>query len=152
MKHIILDTCVILHILRANPFGLRCLQIIEEFGEDVSIIISVVTKAELESLKIQQLWGANRIKQLNTFLEAAICIDINSSDTVLLESYSKIDAYSKRKGTDKNGDLLAGSARVMGKNDLWIAATASSLNIPLMTADGDFNHLKNSFIQIIEII
>lgn len=29
----------------------------------------------------------------------------------------------------------------MGKNDLWIAATAITYNIPLITTDADFDHL-----------
>ncbi len=29
----------------------------------------------------------------------------------------------------------------MGKNDLWIAATASVTGVTLMTTDGDFDHL-----------
>ncbi|RZK35486.1 MAG: hypothetical protein EOO61_11845 [Hymenobacter sp.] len=29
----------------------------------------------------------------------------------------------------------------MGKNDLWIAATALYLDLPLHTADNDFDHL-----------
>lgn len=28
----------------------------------------------------------------------------------------------------------------MGKNDLWIAATALDLDLPLHTADNDFDH------------
>lgn len=151
MKHIVLDTCIILHILRANELGKKSLDIIENLGDDVIIIISVVTKAELESLKIQQAWGANRVQKLNAFLATAIYIDINSSDSMLLESYAKIDAYSKKKGTDKNGNILSGSSRTMGKNDLWIAATAYSLNLTLMTADGDFDHLHNNFLNIIKI-
>ena len=33
----------------------------------------------------------------------------------------------------------------MGKNDLWIAATAYAMNAQLLTTDGDFDHLDNSF-------
>lgn len=33
------------------------------------------------------------------------------------------------------------SARNMGKNDLWIAATALYLDLPLHTTDNDFDHL-----------
>lgn len=150
MRNILLDTCIILHILRANDLGDKSLDEIENLG-DVTVIISVVTKAELESLKIQQSWGANRVLKLDAFLQSAICIDISSSDSILLESYAQIDSYSKRKGTDKHGAILPGSAHTMGKNDLWIAATAYSLNITLMTVDGDFDHLNKTFLNIIKI-
>lgn len=39
----------------------------------------------------------------------------------------------------------------MGKNDLWIAATSSALDIPLITCDGDFDHLNENFLELIKI-
>jgi predicted nucleic acid-binding protein len=36
----------------------------------------------------------------------------------------------------------------MGKNDLWIAATASLLNLQLVTTDKDFDHLETSFLSL----
>ena len=35
------------------------------------------------------------------------------------------------------------SARNMGKNDIWIAATALCYDIELYTTDNDFDHLVN---------
>ena len=101
---------------------------------------------------MQQKWGDERCLKLNTFLDNVTCIDISNSDTSLLDSYAKIDAFSKRKGTDSMGNLLNDSAKTIGKNDLWIGATAHTLNVPLMTADGDFDHLQKTFIEIIKII
>ncbi len=40
------------------------------------------------------------------------------------------------------------SARNMGKNDIWIAATASVLDATLLTTDKDFNHLDGEFFQV----
>jgi len=39
----------------------------------------------------------------------------------------------------------------MGKNDLWIAATASAFDIRLITTDKDFDHLKDQFIDLLYI-
>ncbi|MET3125260.1 putative nucleic acid-binding protein [Arcicella rosea] len=39
----------------------------------------------------------------------------------------------------------------MGKNDLWIAATASLLNLTLVTTDSDFDHLNNYFLQLYKL-
>lgn len=36
----------------------------------------------------------------------------------------------------------------MTKNDLWIAATASILNLTLITTDLDFNHLSPIFLKL----
>jgi tRNA(fMet)-specific endonuclease VapC len=39
----------------------------------------------------------------------------------------------------------------MGKNDIWIAATASALNAILVTTDTDFAHLDNEFLSVSHI-
>jgi len=39
----------------------------------------------------------------------------------------------------------------MGKNDLWIAATASVLNASLITTDKDFVHLDKEFLKLLHI-
>ena len=36
----------------------------------------------------------------------------------------------------------------MGKNDIWIAATAHILNLTLVTTDHDFDHLEDIFISL----
>ena len=39
----------------------------------------------------------------------------------------------------------------MGKNDLWIASTASVLNAALLAIDNDFDHLSSVFLEVIYI-
>ncbi len=39
----------------------------------------------------------------------------------------------------------------MGKNDLWIAATANATGATLLTTDSDFDHLSPNFIDLIRI-
>jgi len=39
----------------------------------------------------------------------------------------------------------------MGKNDLWIAATALLTNSKLITTDSDFRHLDDTFFEVILI-
>lgn len=36
----------------------------------------------------------------------------------------------------------------MGKNDIWIAATASVFNLRLITTDKDFDHLDGVYIDL----
>lgn len=38
----------------------------------------------------------------------------------------------------------------MGKNDLWIAATALDLGLPLHTADNNFDHLTGMGLQLVK--
>lgn len=145
MDFLVLDTCIVLNMLRKNEYGKRCILAIVQFGDNPSFIISTVTKGELESIKVQQKWGEPRCKALTNFLENVTYVDIRNQDIALIDAYVKIDAYSNRKGTDEKGSLLPDSAKPMGKNDLWIAATAYSLDIPLMTTDGDFDHLNGTW-------
>ena len=43
------------------------------------------------------------------------------------------------------------SARNMGKNDIWIAATAAVIGAKLITIDNDFDHLNGAFLEVIKI-
>lgn len=40
------------------------------------------------------------------------------------------------------------SARNMGKNDLWIAATAAMSEATLLTTDNDFDHLDGHYFKV----
>jgi tRNA(fMet)-specific endonuclease VapC len=39
----------------------------------------------------------------------------------------------------------------MGKNNLWIASTATLLGLELVTTDADFAHLHNVFLDVRQI-
>jgi len=152
MKNIVIDTCVFIHIVRDTITGKKCIEELEKYNEAANVIISVVTKAELESFIAQNSWGKPKIEKLNKILDEITYVDISCADLILIDSYTEIDAFSKRKTKDKSGNLLKGSAKKMGKNDLWIAATAYSLDIPLMTTDSDFDHLNETLMNIIKIV
>ena len=82
------------------------------------------------------------------FCESCPIVDISHDQIV--QRYAEIDAFSL--GKDKARLLRSGqTARVMGKNDLWIAATASVLNAALLAIDHDFDHLSRVFLDVIFI-
>ncbi|MGX5685465.1 PIN domain-containing protein [Chryseobacterium cucumeris] len=151
MKNIIIDTCVLVHIIRDSETGKKCLRIIEDYSKTPNIIISVVTRAEIESFSKQNNWGIAKVKTLNKLLSEFTIIDISKADNSLIENYALIDGYSKRKTAAPDGSLRKDSASKMGKNDLWIASTAATLNIPLVTCDGDFDHLNKIFIDLLKV-
>ena len=92
--------------------------------------ISIVMVGELESLALQLNWGY-------IFLSSVPLIDVDSS---IAKLYGFTDAYSQ--GKLLTNPLPPGmSARNMGKNDLWIAATALYYDIELQTTGSDFDHL-----------
>ena len=72
-------------------------------------------------------------------------VDINTDR--IIQRYAEVDAYSQ--GKDRSKPLPSGmSSRNMGKNDIWIAATASVLNATLVTTDTDFDHLNGVFLNV----
>jgi tRNA(fMet)-specific endonuclease VapC len=103
-------------------------------------------EGELESLALQNQWGNTKINDLIYYLGNLITVDIRVKS--IIKRYAEIDAFSQNKLHNRP---LNNTPRNMGKNDLWIAATASVLNIPLMTTDNDFIHLDNEFLTLIKV-
>jgi tRNA(fMet)-specific endonuclease VapC len=146
MKRFILDTNICLAYIRGtSEFIKRIENEIELTSPNTFVIISVVTKAELLSLGIQNGWGKKKIESLEKLLNKMIIIDINERDEMLMNAYATIDAFSQGK---LNSEQLNMSARNMGKNDLWIAATAHVSNAELLTTDSDFDHLNGKWITV----
>ncbi|MEY4903424.1 MAG: hypothetical protein RLZZ292_1239 [Bacteroidota bacterium] len=84
-------------------------------------------------------------KVLEDIIEEINTVPISRID--LVKIYSEIDVFSQ--GFHPTLPLPNGlSARNMGKNDLWIAATASLLDAILITSDNDFSHLDTFFIKV----
>lgn len=111
-------------------------------------VISTVTKGEIYSLAIQFGWGEKKKSGLEDLLRKLPFVDIGNDPIV--KKYAEIDSYSQ--GKNPSMPLPAGlTARNMGKNDLWIAATGSVLNATLLTTDGDFDHLHNVFLEVVRI-
>lgn len=63
----------------------------------------------------------------------------------VIKAYARIDAYSQGK-LKKSASRF--SSRNMGKNAIWIAATASVFDLTLVTTDKDFHHLEDEFIKL----
>jgi len=146
---LLLDTNIVLsYSLNKQPTVDYIEGIIHLFDKSNTLIISIATVAELYSIILQRQWGKSKIENLQELMEQFIVVDISSMD--LVDCYAEIDAYSQGKLANK--PLPPGvSARNMGKNDLWIAATASVTNATLITTDNDFEHLNNTFLNLFYI-
>lgn len=119
----------------------------QPFSNQNVTLISIVTEAEMKSLAIQRGWGEKKMKQLEKLLGLFLKIPIQTDRQIKV--YADIDAYSKHKDPERNYPDGYSSITV-GKNDLWIAATAHVTNSTLVTTDGDFDHLNEVFIDIIK--
>ena len=140
------DTNAILIYLRDREKKLWLDENYDPLGKGNTAIISVVVLGELESISLRNNWGQKRIENLEIFLRKFLIADINSRD--IIKKYGEIDAFSQGK---LKGNPLGDSSRNMGKNDLWIAATASITNSKLITSDKDFNHLNGKYLDLILI-
>jgi tRNA(fMet)-specific endonuclease VapC len=142
--NLLLDTNIILYATR-NARGLSFLK--ELNPEDKLLYVSFVSIAEVRSIAYQNSWGDSKTKRLVSFFNSVRSVNVNHS---LLPTYIGIDAYSQRTHPDYEKYPFS-TSRNMGKNDLWIAATASLLNLQLVTTDKDFDHLETSFLSLRKI-
>jgi tRNA(fMet)-specific endonuclease VapC len=140
----LLDTNIIVHLIRSSSLVNSLRKDYEIFDQTQRPLISVVTEGELEAFALKNDWGINKRRELDRYLTEFLVVDIRIK--TIINRYAEIDAFSQGKF---KGHPLTGSARNMGKNDLWIAATASVLDATLLTTDKDFDHLNNEFLKVI---
>lgn len=146
MRNFILDTNILMAYLKANTVLFNKVSEDNKLNdEDAFIMISSITKGEMLSLALQNNWGERKVSSLSKLLNEFVIIDIGGNDELLLNAYAEIDAFSLQRHSTKK---LKGSAKPMGKNDMWIAATAFATNATLLTTDGKFMHLDKEFITI----
>jgi len=138
------DTNVLLKYLREDTFKDKLEAEFDMANPENRNLISIVTVGELMSLSLRNQWGARRIRKLDFIIKKFIIVDIRYLN--LAQRYAEIDAFSQGKLKDKP---LNTSSRNMGKNDLWIAATASLVNARLITYDKDFDHLGSIFVDVV---
>ena len=146
MRNFVLDTNILMAFLKADNGLFTAVSDDNNLdADDAFIMISAISKGEMQSLAMQNGWGTRKIDILNKLLSGIIIIDVLGTNDLLMDAYAEIDAYSRQRHPVKK---LPGSAKPMGKNDIWIAATAYATNSTLLTADGKFMHLDKEFIDI----
>lgn len=139
----LLDTNILLVYVRADQVAKTIEKDLQLMTGDHNLTTSIVSVGEIKSIAIKNKWGNRKIKRLGDLLDNFLIADINVEEIV--DKYAEIDAYSQGK---LPGEPVSFSSRNMGKNDLWIAATGSVLKMVLITADGDFDHLKGKYLKI----
>lgn len=142
----LLDTNIIIVYSKDGAIARRIEAEYKLFTAENNLAVSIVTIAEINSLVHQQGISGKRRENLGRILVDIYKIDISYAD--ILQKYEEIDAFSQCKHQKVPSPF---SPRNMGKNDLWIAATAAALNVPLVTTDKDFGHLAPTFIELILI-
>jgi tRNA(fMet)-specific endonuclease VapC len=139
-KSLLYDTGILIYIVRDTSLEENARRIVNPKGLDE--FISVVNKAEALSIANQNGWGKAKIARLNQLFQDITIVDI--SDDLIIDKYVEIDVFSQKQ----RGKAKEDSARNMGKNDLWIAATCSILGFRLITTDKDYNHLQDNYLEV----
>ena len=145
MKYI-WDTSILLHFIRESAFFTRLNEDYRLISSANQSAISFITAGEILSLKYQLNWGDKKTQKLDEAFRLIPTLPIQRKS--ILQAYALIDAYSQGKLNPK--PLPDGmTARNMGKNDIWIAATAHVTEATIITLDTDFDHLNHVFINVI---
>jgi tRNA(fMet)-specific endonuclease VapC len=139
--NLLLDTNILLNLIK-DPSGLLLKGVVNPHNK--MIFVSVVSIAELKSITLQNSWGSKRMQAIENVLNQVSVIEVNED---LVNTYVEIDSYSQRRNP-RIVDYPFATPRNMGKNDLWIAATACLLGLKLVTTDNDFNHLHQVFLEV----
>ena len=133
----VLDTSVLLNLVRGHELGKS---IDRAFGLRATFhrhVISIVSHGELRVLAARRQWNGQKLDALTLALQELVTVNVDNG--------AMVDAYVRVEEGCRNA---SGSARKMGQNDMWIAATALHAGLPLITTDRDFDHLDGRLIQV----
>ncbi len=142
--NLLLDTNILIYAVRSTQLR-RFFSWINP--QNAVFYLSIVSVAEAKSIAIQNQWSAKKMLILDYIVSNCQVIDVTD---YLLLPYIEIDTYSQRRNPNF-ANYPFPTHRNMGKNDLWIAATAAYLNLSLVTTDVDFIHLHDVFLAVRQI-
>lgn len=142
-KKYVLDSNVLIHIVRQSEIWNNIDTEFDPFGNNP--YISFATVAETTSFAEQNKWGAEKMAVLSGLFRSFRTVQ---SSKELITHYVEIDLFSQGKHpTLKLPENM--SARNMGKNDIWIAATTKLIEgAELITTDRDFEHLDGVWFDV----
>lgn len=134
----LLDTNILVHYTRGKELAVWIENHYNLFALPDYPLICEVTVGELYSLALQKNWDEKKLKELQRLIKMCVVVPLNLEG--IHQTYAQIDYYSQKPGPGL-------SARNMGKNDLWIAATAHVTQATLLACDRDFEHLHPQWIH-----
>jgi predicted nucleic acid-binding protein len=133
----LLDSNVLIHGVRR---GLTWQKIKSECDPLMRLpkpVVCIVSHGELRSFAERNDWGDEKRDYASWLLNYFDVFDINKP--AVIDAYALLDTVSHQAGI------------TMGKNDLWIAATAHVYGATIVTTDKDFDHLDGKFLSRIYI-
>lgn len=139
----LLDTNIIVAYVRDTEVTRKLETSLNLLNGTHNLVVSVVSLGEIRAIAKRNKWGEKKIHALENLIDSFLIADINLEN--IIERYAELDVYSQGK---LQGNPVEFSARNMGKNDLWIAATASVYDLELLTMDKDFIHLEGRYLSL----
>ena len=130
----LLDTNIPIHYVRRTKLQQKMEAQYQLLATPTVPALSYVTEAEIKSFARRRNWGEANVQQMNFLLTLFRRLPIEVPN--ILQAYIEIDTFSGLMG------------REMGKNDLWIAATAYATGATLLTTDKDFDHLNGFYFPV----
>jgi len=129
----LLDTNVLVHFVRGSQLWQRIGATYQLLTVTPTPRISLVSEGEVRSLALQWQWGLSKLQQMEFCLSYIQTQTIDDPEVV--QTYATLDAYCESLGQS------------IGKNDAWIAATASVLGATLLTTDRDFDRFPSAYLK-----
>ncbi|MCP4499267.1 MAG: type II toxin-antitoxin system VapC family toxin [Deltaproteobacteria bacterium] len=126
-KAYLLDTSVLLHLIRGNDIGQAIVGRFDLGNAEQTHFICVVTVGEVFAFAERLRWGLKKQQMLQSLLAQLAVVDINRAP--VLKKYAELETQNVEKGLN------------IGQNDLWIAAATHAADAHLLTADKDFERL-----------
>ena len=146
MRSFILDTGILLGLTREAQWASRAVDRLELNDPQTTVFTSVVCHGEMLALAEKRGWGESNRHKLGRVLDGLPQVDISKRD--VLKAYALVDAWTHGHPVAAPNDAPPPKpARSMGKNDLWIAATAHASGAVLVTTDRDFDHLHGVWLN-----
>ena len=139
------DTNILIHYIRNSEKYVEWNKQYTFFENANQVVLSVINIGEIESLAYQLNWGFARRQHLQELLNQTQLLNIYQET---IYAYAEIDAFSQNKLPNRP---LKTTARNMGKNDIWLAATAHVGQFKFVTTDNDFEHLDTIFIDLLRL-
>jgi tRNA(fMet)-specific endonuclease VapC len=134
IKNYCVDTNILLLLLRGKVLGKSIDQMFGLSAAPHLHTISIVTHGEMRVLCDRNGWGDAKQLALDKALKEFVTVDVAGSQI--------IDAYRAVE------EVNTSASKTMGKNDVWIAATAIVTGLALLTTDKDFNHLNGNLFEV----
>ncbi len=128
----LLDTNILVHYVRGSSVWHRIREVYQPLLISPTPKFCLVGEGEIRSLAVQWGWAERKLGQMEFCLGYFRPQTIDDPD--ILRAYATIDAYCESIG------------QTMGKNDLWIAATAAVTGATIITTDRDFDKLTPRFL------